>query len=143
MSQRWIVVLIAVFGLVLTGCGSDKAAVSTPTAKSSAEQSDSAEEAEDTAAESTEEETASDAPLEQLSVPECADAYSAKLDLILAGNSDEAKPPADTLSGFNPPADVQEALDHFVDVGGVQFDDTEYDEMNNRIDEWLAQICPQ
>lgn len=86
MAHRWIFVVLAAFALLLTGCGSDKVVITTPTAKSSA---------------------------------------------------------ADTMAKFDPPADVQEALDHFVEVGGAQFDDPDYDEMNSRIDEWSSAVCPQ
>jgi hypothetical protein len=139
MSFRWFFVVIAGLALVLTSCGSDKAGVSTPTAKTSAEKKADAS-SEET---STEAEAADDAPLEQLSVPQCADVYSAKLDLMLASDAAEAQPPADVLSGFNPPAKVQEAIDHFVETGGVQFEDEDYDEMNTRIDDWASAVCPQ
>ena len=130
MSFRWVLVIVAAFALMLTGCGGDKQGVATPTAKTS----------EKTAEDETVEE---EAPLEQLDVSACADLYSAKLDLMLAGDSAEAQPPADVLSRFSPPAKVQEAIDHFVETGGVQFEDEDYDEMNDRIDNWASAVCPQ
>jgi PBP1b-binding outer membrane lipoprotein LpoB len=140
MSHRWIVAIVAAGALLLSGCGSDKVVITTPTAKTKASESKS----KSSEAETTEEEPSTEAaPGETLDPSACADLYSAKLDLILAGNAEEAQPAADTLSKFDPPADVQEAIDHFVEVGGVQFDDPDYNEMNGRIDEWSAAVCPQ
>ena len=139
MSRRWIIAVFAAFALLMSGCGSDKVTIKTPTAKSSSESKPKSSEAE-----STEAETSAEAePADTLDASACADLYSAKLDLILAGNSEEAQPAADTLSTFDPPNDVQEAIDHFVEVGGMQFDDADYEEMNTRIDDWSSAVCPQ
>ena len=43
---------------------------------------------------------------------------------------------------YNPPADVTEAIEHFVGTGGVQYDDPEFDEFNARIDNWIKEVCP-
>ena len=54
---------------------------------------------------------------------ECVEVTGARLDIILAANAEEATPPADILKKYGPPPPVVEAIDHFVEVGGIQFDD--------------------
>jgi len=43
---------------------------------------------------------------------------------------------------YNPPASALEAIDHFVETGGVQYDDPVYDEYNGRLDAWVRTVCP-
>lgn len=70
------------------------------------------------------------------------DVTSANLNLAVADNAEEARAAADVIAGFNPPASVIEALEHFVATGGVQFDDPEFNEFNSRIDNWVKAVCP-
>ena len=44
--------------------------------------------------------------------------------------------------GTTRPQRSREAIDHFVETGGVQYDDPDYDEYNGRIDAWVKAVCP-
>jgi hypothetical protein len=46
------------------------------------------------------------------------------------------------MEKYNPPADVKAAIEHFVETGGAQFGDPDYDKNNKLIDDWVKQICP-
>ena len=83
-----------------------------------------------------------DAPLPTLDPDACVDVTAANLDLAVANNSEDAQRPADVFGRYDPPASVQEAIDHFVETGGVQYDDPDYDEYNGRIDAWVKAVCP-
>jgi len=70
------------------------------------------------------------------------DITSARLSLIVSSTSDEARPAADTLEKFNPPANVKDAIAHLVHVGGAQVDDPGFNDANSAIENWVNQICP-
>ena len=108
------------------------------TAKSSAAQAS-------TSAAATGEETAPaepQTPVETLDAGACVDVTGANLNLASATNHDDARKAGDTFEKFNPPAHVHNAIEHFVETNGAQFDDPDYDKYNKQIDEWVEQICP-
>lgn len=136
MSHRWIVAVVAAFALLLSGCGGSKVTVNSSTAKSSAEKSSSEES-------TSQEPTSTQAgPQETLDPSACTDLTGANLDLAVATTAEDAKKAADIFAKYNPPPDVQEAVDHFVGTEGAQFDDPDFDKFNTRIDEWVKVVCP-
>jgi PBP1b-binding outer membrane lipoprotein LpoB len=136
MSHRWIVTVVAASALLLAGCGGSKPSTNSPSSASSSDKSSSAE---STTAEASAPEAAPQAPLDPSA---CTDVTGANLDLAVAKNTEDAKKAADVFAKYNPPPDVQEAIDHFVSTEGAQFDDPEYDKFNSRIDEWVKVVCP-
>lgn len=136
MSYRWIYATIAASALVLSGCSSGKVTVITPSAKPTSSAAASSE------APSSEESTEAEAPQQTLDPDACVDVTSANLDLATANDSASAQKAADTFDKYSPPAPVQEAIDHFVQTKGVQFDDPKFDEFNKRIDDWVKEVCP-
>jgi PBP1b-binding outer membrane lipoprotein LpoB len=136
MSHRRIVAVIAAVALLLSGCGGSNVTSNSPTAKSSAETSSSEES-------TSEEHTSTEAePQETLDPSACTDVTGANLDLAVANTAEDAQKAADIFAKYNPPPDVQEAIDHFVGTEGAQFDDPDYGKFNSRIDEWVKGICP-
>lgn len=140
MSYRWVLAVVAAFVLLASGCGSKAPTVVTPTAKPSSPSS-SAETSsqEPTSAESTQ----AEAPQATLDPDSCVELTSANLDLAVAKNAADAQKAADKFGKYNPPAPVQEAIDHFVGTKGIQPGDPDFDEFNKRIDDWVKQVCPQ
>ncbi|WP_319447509.1 MULTISPECIES: hypothetical protein [unclassified Mycobacterium] len=136
MSHRWIVTVVAAFALLLAGCGGSKPTTNSPSSSSSSDTSSSAE---STAAEASAPAAAPQAPLDPSA---CTDVTGANLDLAVAKNTEDAKKAADIFAKYNPPPDVQEAIDHFVSTQGAQFDDPDYEKFNTRIDEWVKVVCP-
>jgi hypothetical protein len=136
MSHRWIVTVVAASALLLAGCGGSKPTTNSPSSASSSDKSSSAE---STTAEASAPEAAPQAPLDPSG---CTDVTGANLDLAVAKNTEDAKKAADIFAKYNPPPDVQEAIDHFVSTEGAQFDDPDYQEFNTRIDEWVKAVCP-
>ena len=135
MSYRWMLAVVAAFVLLASGCGSKTPSIPTPTAEpsSSAEKSSEAPSSDATQAE---------APQQTLDPNSCVEVTSANLDLAVANNAADAQKAADKFGKYNPPASVQEAIDHFVQTKGVQFDDPKFDEFNKRIDDWVKAVCP-
>jgi hypothetical protein len=136
MSHRWIVTVVAASALLLAGCGGSKPSTNSPSSASSSDKSSSAE---STTAQASAPEAAPQAPLDPSA---CTDVTGANLDLAVAKNTEDAKKAADVFAKYNPPPDVQEAIDHFVSTEGAQFDDPDYQEFNTRIDEWVKAVCP-
>jgi hypothetical protein len=136
MSHRWIVTIVAASALLLAGCGGSKPTTTSPSSSSGSDKSSSAE---STTAEASAPEGAPPAPLDPSA---CTDVTGANLDLAVAKNTEDAKKAADIFAKYNPPPDVQEAIDHFVSTQGAQFDDPDYDKFNSRIDEWVKVVCP-
>jgi hypothetical protein len=136
MPHRWIVAVVATSALLLAGCGGSKPTTNSPSSASSSDKSSSVA---STAAESS---AAEAAPQESLDPSACTDVAGANLDLAVANNAEDAKKAADIFAKYNPPPDVQEAIDHFVSTEGAQFDDPDYQEFNTRIDEWVKVVCP-
>lgn len=135
MSFRWLAAVIVSLALVASGCSDDKP----PKAGESSAKSTESSESESTESESTETETESAGPL---GVDACVEITSARLDLILANTAEEATPPADVMKSYDPPESVVEAIDHFVETGGAQYDDPDYDEFDARIEDWVNEVCP-
>jgi hypothetical protein len=136
MFHGWIVTVVAAAALLLAGCGGSKPTTNSP---SSASSTDTSSTAESTAADSS---AAAAAPQESLDPSACTDVTGANLDLAVATNAEDAKKAADIFAKYNPPPDVQEAIDHFVSTQGAQFDDPDYEKFNTRIDEWVKVVCP-
>jgi predicted small lipoprotein YifL len=136
MSYRWVLAVVAALVLLVSGCGSKTPTVVTPTAKPSSSAEKSSEKP------TSEESTQAEAPQETLDPDSCVEVTSANLDLAVATNAADAKKAADKLGKYNPPASVQEAIDHFVGTEGVHSDDPDFDELNKRIDDWVKQVCP-
>ncbi|MDT5216783.1 MAG: hypothetical protein QOK18_5022 [Mycobacterium sp.] len=136
MSHRWIVAVIAAVAVLLSGCGGSKVTSNSPTAKSSAEKSTSE-------GSTSEEHTSTEAePQETLDPSACMDVTGANLDLAVADSAEAARKAADIFAKYKPPADVQEAIDHFVGTEGAQSDDPDYEKFNSRIDDWVEGVCP-
>jgi hypothetical protein len=133
MSYRLSCAAVAVSALLGSGCSSNEPTI-TPTPATTT--------ASDPTAPSTAPSKEADAPLPTLDPDACVDVTAANLDLAVANNSEDAQRPADVFGRYNPPASVQEAIDHFVETGGVQYDDPDYDEYNGRIDAWVKAVCP-
>lgn len=127
MSSRWIAALVAVFGLLLTGCGTRTDAVGAPAAVQ---------------AQSTPAAVATAPPHGTLDVKACVEVTGANLDLAVASTGEDAKAAADVLGKYTPPVSVREAIDHFVATEGQQFDDPDFDDLNDRIDNWVKKVCP-
>jgi hypothetical protein len=141
MTFKWIFAVVAVFGLLLTGCGGSKPPAPASSSTSSASTSESASES--SSEQSTEQQSSTEAaPAEKLDPDACVEVTSANLDLATATNNADAQKAADVFAKYNPPADVQAAIDHFVSTGGVQFDDPDFDKFNSTIDAWVKQVCP-
>jgi hypothetical protein len=72
----------------------------------------------------------------------CVDITSARLDLIAASTSDQARPAADTLEKWSPPDKVKDAIEHLVEAGGAQMNDPGFNDANSAIEQWVKEICP-
>jgi hypothetical protein len=136
MSHRWIVAVLAVSALLLGGCGGGKVSSTTSNAKPSSEQSSSGQSSAATAPSSAA------GPQQKLDARACTDVTGANLDLTVATTAGDAQKAADAFAKYHPPADVQEAIDHFVKTNGARFDDPDYDKYNGRINSWVEAICP-
>jgi hypothetical protein len=137
MPYRILVAAVVATALLASGCSSSKPTVPSPAKSSSAQASASASA---TAKETTQAEP--QAPAETLDGNACVDVTGANLDLATATNHDDARKAGDTFEKYNPPADVREAIEHFVGTNGAQFDDPNYDKYNKTIDDWVKQVCP-
>jgi hypothetical protein len=139
MPYRVLLAAVAATALLAAGCSISKPSVpstAVPGTKSStAQASASPSAAETTAAE----EPAAGAKLDANA---CMDVTGANLDLATATNHDAARKAADTFEKYDPPADVKDAVEHFVGTNGAQFDDPDYDKYNKLIDGWVKQVCP-
>ncbi len=136
MSCRWILAVVAAFVLLASGCGSKAPTVVTPTAKPSSSAETSSKKP------TSEESTQAEAPQATLDPDSCVELTSANLDLAVAKNAADAQKAADKFGKYNPPASVQEAIDHFVGTKGAQSDDPDFEQFNKRIDDWVKQVCP-
>ena len=72
----------------------------------------------------------------------CVAVTGANLDLAAATNHDAARKAADTFEKYDLPANVKEAVEHFVDTNGAQADDPDLGKYNQLIDDWVKQVCP-
>ena len=110
MLIRPLLVGVAASAVLLVGC-SKGPTVTHVTPKPEA--SSSASSASTSASETAEAAESASGPL---GPDECVEVTGARLDIILAGNAEEATPPADTLKKYGPPPTVVEAIDHFVET---------------------------
>ena len=115
MSYGRIVTVAAALALVLTACGSDADA---PTST----------------------EAAGAATLDSAA---CANLTDANLDLATATSGEQARAAAGVFGEYSPPADVQDAVDHIVEAGGVKFDGPDFDLVTDHIDPWVREVCPE
>ena len=142
MSYRWIVALMASVVLV-GGCSSTKdlapkPRTASPNASAPASGSASAPSSSESSAPSESESPKSGASLD---AEACIKIGSAVIELVSATSKDEARKAADTLEKYNPPADVREAIEHFVDAGGLQSDDPDLEAKTLKIKDWVEQVC--
>jgi hypothetical protein len=139
MPYRVLLTAVVATTLLASGCSSSKPSVpstvvtGTQTSTAQASASPSAEET------TTTEEPAAGA---KLNADACMDVTGANLDLATATNHDAARKAADTFEKYDPPADVKDAIEHFVETNGAQVGDPDYDKDNKQIDDWVKQVCP-
>jgi hypothetical protein len=139
MPYRVLLTAVAATALVASGCSTSKPSVPStvvPGTKSSTAQASASPSAAET--------TAAEPPAAgaKLDANACMDVTGANLDLATATNHDAARRAADTFEKYDPPADVKDAVEHFVGTNGAQFDDPDYDKYNKLIDGWVKQVCP-
>jgi hypothetical protein len=144
MLSRVLLTAVVATAVLAPGCsGSKSTAPSTVVTgtKSTTTQAQTGESASPTAAETSPAETAAPAG-PKLGGDACVEITGANLDLATATNNQDAHKAGDTMEKYNPPADVKAAIEHFVETGGAQFGDPDYDKNNKLIDDWVKQICP-
>ena len=139
MLIRPLLVGVAASAVLLVGC-SKGPTVTHVTPKPEA--SSSASSATTSASETAEAAESAESASGPLGPEECVEVTGARLDIILAANAEEATPPADTLKGYGPPPSVVEAIDHFVETGGIQFDDPEANQYTDELEKWVSEVCP-
>ena len=136
MRHRVLFTAVVATAIVASGCSSSKPTVPVP-AKSTSSQASA------TASATVEETTPADAPpAEKLDANACVEVTSANLDLATASTHDDARKAGDAFEKYDPPTDVRDAIEHFVETNGAQFDDPDYDKYNSAIDDWVKQVCP-
>lgn len=125
--------IAAASAVLLVGCsGSPKITQVPPKASSSSEAT----------TEETSSEQAAGSASEPLDSEQCLEVSEAHLDIIVASDAAEATPPAEKLKAYDPPDSVIEAIDHFVETGGIQFDDPDATTFTDELDSWIAEVCP-
>jgi hypothetical protein len=132
--------LVAVAGaaaLILAGCSSPKVTVITPTPATNT----STVAAQPT--ESSSAPTVDDASGTRLDGEACVAVTQANLDLSAASNVQDARAAADVLEKYEPSESARDAIEHFVQTGGAQFDDPGYKKNNDALDGWVHQVCPR
>lgn len=137
MRYRILIVAVTATALLVPGCSTSKPSVPIPAKSSSAQ-------AGTPAAAAAEENAPAEpsAPVEKLDLDSCVEVTSANLDMATALSHDEAVAAGEQFLKFDPPAEVREAIEHFVETDGIQFDDPDYDKYNSAIDNWGKQVCP-
>jgi hypothetical protein len=142
MRCRLLLTAVLATALLASGCSGDKPAQ--PASSTSATASATAQPAPSAAPAPVESSPAeaAPAPADQLDASACVEVTGANLDLAVATNAEDARKAADTFEKYNPPSDVKEAIEHFANTNGAQFDDPDYDRYNTLIDNWVKQICP-
>ena len=124
--------------LILVGCSSPTPTIPTPA--STAKKSTQADHSTESLYPPTP--SVDDVASAQLDGEACVEVTGANLDLAVASNAEDARVAADTLDKYEPPRSVQDAIEHFVESGGAQFDDPSFNEYNDAIEKWVHQVCP-
>jgi hypothetical protein len=137
MPDKRLVAVAGAVALVLVGCSSPKVTIRPPTSAATT----SAAVAQST--ESSPEPPADDAGVTRLDGEACLAITQANLDLTAASNAQDARTAADILEKYTPPQSAQDAIEHFVQTGGAQFDDPSYKKTNDVLDNWVHQVCPR
>jgi ABC-type amino acid transport substrate-binding protein len=136
MTYRILVAAVIASALLACGCSNGKP-TAPGTAKSSSAQASTSASA--TAVETT---PADAPPAEMLDGNACVEVTGANLDLATATNHDDARKAGDAFEKYDLPANVKDAIEHFVQTNGAQFDDPDYGKYNKTIDGWVKQVCP-
>ncbi len=139
MAPRWFFATVAVTAALMTGCAGGK---TTPAASSSGQSTSKSASATATSGATSETTSAEAAPASQLDTSQCVDVTGANADLLAANDKDAARKAADTLEGYDPPASVKAAIEHFVTTGGAHFDDPDYTKNQKTLSGWVSQVCP-
>jgi hypothetical protein len=137
MPSTRLVAVTGVAALVLVGCSSPKVTYLTPTAATKT----STVAAQPT--ESSSAPTVDDAAGTRLDGEGCVAVTQANLDLSAASNAQDARTAADILEKYEPSESARDAIEHFVETGGAQFDDPGYKKFNDALDTWVHQVCPR
>ncbi len=134
----------AVAGVLAAGCSSNKPTVPThpSTTASSTAQASASPSAEQPAPSGEPPAGSDEGSATKLDGDSCVAVTGANLDLATATNHDAARKAADTFEKYDLPSDVKDAVEHFVDTNGAQFDDPDYDKYNKLIDNWVKSVCP-
>jgi cytoskeletal protein RodZ len=145
---RWILAVVAtglVAGLLVAGCSNNKYAPPA-SAKASTSASATSKSASSSASSTSEPSDSSSSgsgePPASVDASACVDISGANLDLITASSKEDARKAADTMEKYNPPSDVKDSIEHFVDTGGLQIDDPDMTANSDRIKEWIEEVCP-
>ena len=125
--------------LMLAGCSSPKVTIRPPSSTTSTATSTSAAES----TESSSEPPADDSGGTRLDGEACLAITQANLDLSAASNAQDARTAADILEKYSPSESARDAIEHFVQTGGAQFDDPSYKSSNDALDKWVHQVCPR
>jgi hypothetical protein len=137
MSKRWLpgaVMVSTLAATLITGCSSGK----TTTAPTSDHPASSGKSSASSTGPS-----ATETPVIPLLSSECVAVTEANADLLATSDKDAARNAANTLEGYNPPAPVKDAIEHFVGTGGAHFDDPDYAKNHKILDDWVKAVCPK
>jgi hypothetical protein len=135
MTARWTYAVALAAALLMAGCSSDK---SEPAASAPAE----ATSAEASAPSTKAAESQPDIVAEPLPPGGCANVNIANGSLIAVGDPAANKSAADTMLQYNPPPAVADAINHFVEVGGLKADDPDWQKNSDLIEQWIKAVCP-
>jgi hypothetical protein len=135
--NTWCVAVVGAAALALVGCSSPKVTHLTP-APATKTSTSVAQPSESSSASSGDEASGT-----RLDGEACVAITGANLDLSAASNAQDARTAADTLEKYEPSESAHEAIEHFVQTGGAQFDDPSYKKFNDALDKWVHQVCPR
>jgi hypothetical protein len=142
MSSGSALLAAAMLLVMAAGCSSEEPTSTAPSGDTVVSSSAPIPGQESPETSTAEETSVAVAPQAPLGSEGCIDVTSANLNLAVADSVEQARAAADVFARFNPPASVTEALEHFVETGGVRSDDPQFDEYNARIDDWVKAVCP-
>jgi len=135
--NTWRVAVVGVAALALVGCSGPKTTYITP-APATKTSTAVTQSTESPAAQSPDEASGT-----RLDGEACVAITEANLDLSAASNAQDARTAADTLEKYEPSDSAHDAIEHFVQTGGAQFDDPSYKKFNDALDKWVHQVCPR